>query len=156
VTPSSSKKAPSDGVIHSPKSGAKGGRKRHKQHPQGATTMIDHDNGNCGKAGNSSMGHIATVAHGDRCQVRPSTDHFRRLLEKACSNHAYPIKHKLKNYDMMKSFMISESFTRGMELDKDPSGSDTKPFPGEETVMMVLVDASRWRGIACLNCAPGP
>jgi hypothetical protein len=38
---------------------------------------------------------------------------------------------------MMKSFMISGSLTRGMELDEDPSGSDAMPFPGEDVVMTV-------------------
>jgi hypothetical protein len=38
---------------------------------------------------------------------------------------------------MMKSFMISGSLTRGMELDEDPSGSDAMPFPGEDAVMTV-------------------
>jgi hypothetical protein len=32
----------------------------------------------------------------------------------------YPVKHKLKDCNMMKNFMISRSLTRGMELDKDP------------------------------------
>jgi hypothetical protein len=47
-------------------------------------------------------------------------DNFMRLLEEACPNHAYPIRHKLKDCDMMKSFMISGSLTRGTELDEDP------------------------------------
>jgi hypothetical protein len=38
---------------------------------------------------------------------------------------------------MMKSFMILGSLTWGMELDEDPGRSNTMPFPGEDTVMMV-------------------
>jgi hypothetical protein len=37
----------------------------------------------------------------------------------------------------MKNFMISGSLTQGMELDEDLGGSDTMPFPRENTVMMV-------------------
>jgi hypothetical protein len=49
----------------------------------------------------------------------------------------YPIKHKLKDYDMIKNFMISGSLTRGMEHDEDSGGSDVMPFPGENAVMVV-------------------
>jgi hypothetical protein len=38
---------------------------------------------------------------------------------------------------MMKSFMISRSPTRGMELDEDLGGSNTMPFPRENAVMAV-------------------
>jgi hypothetical protein len=38
-------------------------------------------------------------------------DHFKRLLEEACPNHAYPIRHKLKDYGMMRSLMTSGSLT---------------------------------------------
>jgi hypothetical protein len=75
--------------------------------------------------------------HSDKYQARPPTDNFKRLLEEACPNHAYPIRHKLKDCDMMKSFMISGSLTRGTELDEDPGGSDRMPFPREDAVMIV-------------------
>jgi hypothetical protein len=32
--------------------------------------------------------------------VRPPIDHFKRLFEEAYSNHKYPVRHKLKEYDM--------------------------------------------------------
>jgi hypothetical protein len=70
-------------------------------------------------------------------QARTPIDHFERLLEEACPSHAYPVKHKLKDYDMMKNFIISGSLTLGMELDEDPGGSDTMPFPREDAIMMV-------------------
>jgi hypothetical protein len=137
VTLSSSKEAPSGVAIHSTKDGIKGGKKRHKQHPQGAMTMTNHNDGNYGKVGGSDAERIVTTAHSVEHQARPPTDHFRRLLEGACPNHAYPIRHKLKDCDMMKSFMIFGSFTRGMELNEDLCRSDTMPFPGEDTVMTV-------------------
>jgi hypothetical protein len=33
--------------------------------------------------------------------VRPPTYHFKRLLEEAYPNHVYPIKHKLKDCDIV-------------------------------------------------------
>jgi hypothetical protein len=49
VTPSNDKEVSSDVVVHRAKEGVKGGKKRHKQGPQGITT--DHDDGNDGEAG---------------------------------------------------------------------------------------------------------
>jgi hypothetical protein len=137
VAPTSGKEVSFDVAIHSTKDDTNCGKKRHKQHPQGVTAMTKHDDSSYGKAGGSSTGCITTAAHGNKHQARPPTYHFRRLLEEVCLNHAYPIRHKLKDYDMMKSFMILGSFTRGTELDKDPSGSDTMPFPREDVVMTV-------------------
>jgi hypothetical protein len=55
----------------------------------------------------------------------------------ACLNHCYPIKHKLRGSSLMKSFMTSVSFSRGMEVDKDLEDGDAPPFPGEDAVMMI-------------------
>jgi hypothetical protein len=75
------------------------------------TAAADYDGGNDAKIGGSGAGHIAIAARCGKRQARPPTDNFERLLEEACSNHAYPIKHKLKDYGMMKNFMISGSLT---------------------------------------------
>jgi hypothetical protein len=106
VTPSSNKEMSFDVAFHSAKEGTKGGKKRHKQRPQGARTTTDHDDSDGRKAGGSDRGHIMTATRSDKRQVRPPIDHFTRLLEEACPNHAYPVRHKLKDYSMMKSFTI--------------------------------------------------
>jgi hypothetical protein len=80
---------------------------------------------------------ILTVAHSDYRPARPPTDHFKRLLEKACPNHLYPVRHKLKYCDIMRSFMTSGSLTWGAELDEEPDRSDTMPFLKKNVVMMV-------------------
>jgi hypothetical protein len=54
---------------------------------------------------------ISTAVHSDKRRARPPTDHFKRLLEEANPNHAYPIRHKLKDCGMMISFMTSGSLT---------------------------------------------
>jgi hypothetical protein len=73
--------------------------------------MADYDDGNNGKVGGSGMGRIMTTMHSDKCQAWPPTDNFKRLIEEACTNHAYPIRHKVNDCDMMKCFMISGSPT---------------------------------------------
>jgi hypothetical protein len=97
-------------------------------------TTTDYDDG---KAGGSGMGRVMIVTHSDKRQARPPTDHFKRHLEEVYPNHAYPVRHKLKDDDMIKSFMTSGSLNRGTELDEDLSGSDTLPFPREDVVMTV-------------------
>jgi hypothetical protein len=64
-------------------------------------------------------------------------DHLEKNLEKTWPNYAYPIKHKLRDCDMMKNFMASRSLTRGMELDEVPNKVNAAPFPREDVVMMI-------------------
>jgi hypothetical protein len=130
ATPSSGKEASFNATVHEAKVGAKGGKKRCKQHPQQVMVTADYDGGNDEEAGGSGMGHIATTTLSSKRQAWPPIDHFKQLLEEACLNHAYPIKHKLKDCGMIKNFMILGSHTRSMELDEELGGSDTMPFPG--------------------------
>jgi hypothetical protein len=47
------------------------------------------------------------------------------------------MKHKLRDYNMMKNFMVSGSFNRGIGLDEVQGERDTMPFPMEVVVMMI-------------------
>jgi hypothetical protein len=67
-------------------------------------TTID---GNDGEEGGSIVRRALTTAHSDKRQERPSTYHLKRLLDEACPNHTHPIRHKLKDCGMMRSFMTS-------------------------------------------------
>jgi hypothetical protein len=84
------------------------------------------------------VGQVSTTVHDNRRLVRPPIDHFKRLLEEVCPNHAYPVKHKLKDCGMTQCFMTSGTLTWGAELDEGPNGSNTMPFPEENAVMMVF------------------
>jgi hypothetical protein len=137
ATPRSDQEVPCDVAVQSAREGTKGGKRRRKQHSQGATTMTDYGNGNNKMVGGSDMGRITTTTHSDKRQARVPIDHFKRLLEQACPNNKYPMRRKHKDCDMMKSFMISGSLTQGTELDEDLGGSDMMPFLGENIVMTV-------------------
>jgi hypothetical protein len=137
ATPSSGKEKPSDVAIHSAKEGAKNGRKSLKHRPQGTTTTTDLDDGDDGKVGGYGGGCAMTIAHSNNCQARPPTYQLKRLIKEAYPNHTYLVRHKLKDYDMMKSFMILGSRTCGMELGKDRGGSDMMPFHREDAVMIL-------------------
>jgi hypothetical protein len=39
-------------------------------------------------------------------------DHFEKLLEGPCPNHAYPIKHQYKDYSLKKHFLSGGSKRR--------------------------------------------
>jgi hypothetical protein len=84
------------------------------------------------------MGCTSTTMCSGRRSTRTPIDYFKRLLEETCPNHTYPIRHKLKDYDMMRIIMTSLSLTWGAEPNKGPDGSDAAPFPKENTVMTVF------------------
>jgi hypothetical protein len=71
--------------------------------------MIGHDDKNDG--GGSDVRHSSAATSSNKRQARPPTDHFKMLLEEGCPNHAYPVRHKLKNCGMIRSFMTSGSLT---------------------------------------------
>jgi hypothetical protein len=137
VTPSSGREAPSDVAVQSTKEGADDDKRRHKQRPQGAMTMTDYDDDNNGKAGGFGMERITTATHNDMRSAWLPTDHFIRLLVETCPNHTYLIRKKIKDWDMMKNFMIPGSPTQRTENNEDLGGIDTLPFPRENTVMTI-------------------
>jgi hypothetical protein len=80
-----------------------GGKKRRKWCPQWAAVStgyndVDDDK----KADDFNKEYVVAVEHGVKHQAQPPTNHFERHLETVCPDHAYPIKHKLKDYGMMK------------------------------------------------------
>jgi hypothetical protein len=77
-------------------------------------------------------------------------DHFEKLLEETCLKHVYPIKHKIRDYSMMKSFMTSRSLSWGMEVNKVPDEGHMTPFPRKEAVIMIY-DGCPSPGRWCLS-----
>jgi hypothetical protein len=134
-TLSSRKAASPDVAVQRAKEGAKAGKKRCKQHCQEAAT--DDDGGTNERAGGSSMDHIVEVVDCSKPQAQQPTDHFKKLLEETCPDHAYPIKDMLRECGLMKSFMTMGSLSRGMEVDEAPIEGDAAPFPREDTVMTI-------------------
>jgi hypothetical protein len=88
--------------------------------------------------GSSGMGHISATTRSGRRSVWTHTDNFKRLLKEACPNHAYPVRHKLKDCEIKQSFMTLGSLTWGAKPDEGPDRSGTTPFPKENTIMMVF------------------
>jgi hypothetical protein len=99
--------------------------------------MAGNDGGNNKQAGSSGMVCATAATCSRKHQARPPTDHFEKLLEQTCLNHAYPVKNKLRDCGMMKNFMASESLARAMEVDEVPDEGNTTPFLGEDVVTMI-------------------
>jgi hypothetical protein len=137
VTPISGEGASSDVATRSGREGVKGGKMWYKQCLKGAMTMTGHDDGNDGEAGGSGVRCSSATARSDKRLARLPMDHFMRLLEDAYPNHGYPVRQKLKDCVMMRSFVTSGTLTYGAELDEGSDGSDTTPFPGENVVLTV-------------------
>jgi hypothetical protein len=61
-----------------------------------------------------------TVAVTDRAGKRQgNNDHFEQLLEKPCTNHGYPDKHKLKDCEFRKRMLDHPSKRKGGDHDKE-------------------------------------
>jgi hypothetical protein len=52
-----------------------------------------------------------------------------------CPNHAYPIRHELKECSMMKNYMTIGAFTKGKNPEGDLAGKTATPFTEEKAVM---------------------
>jgi hypothetical protein len=92
----------------------------------------------------SSMGRISATTHSDWRSARTPIDYFKRLHEEACQNDTYPIRHKLKDCDMMRSLVTSLSLTWGTKPDEGPNGSDATPFPKENAMIPFSGDWVMW------------
>jgi hypothetical protein len=47
----------------------------------------------------------AVKCKGKKAPAKGTPDHFEKLLEGLCPNHAYPIKHAYKDYSLMRWFL---------------------------------------------------
>jgi hypothetical protein len=109
--PSNNREVLSDVTTQDVGEGAQSGRKRRKQRLQEAATMAADDGGNGKRSDVFGMVRFMAAMCSGKHQAWPPTDHFEKLLEEMCPNHAYPVKHKLRDCDMMKNFMVSGSLT---------------------------------------------
>jgi hypothetical protein len=67
--------------------------------------VADDDGGNNKQAGSSGVVRTMAATCSGKRQAQPPTDHFEKLMEETCLNHTYPVKHKLRDYNMIKNLM---------------------------------------------------
>jgi hypothetical protein len=128
--------APTKNSIKSAKKSAKGGKKGQKHRLHYFATVASNgsnreETDNCGEE------FMATAKRDFKWWTWPPKDHFEKIFEAACLHHPYPIKHKLRNYTMMKKFMTSGAPSSGGEPGRDLGGKSVVPIPREVEVMNV-------------------
>ena len=64
---------------------------------------------------------------------QPRNEHFKQLLEKPCTNHGFPVKHKFKDRDLMKRLLRQTGRNGNDGRDKRPPADREKEKPAEET-----------------------
>jgi hypothetical protein len=116
--------------------GAKGGKKGQKWWPH-RVTIVAGNSGGDEEVSDSNEEYVVAVEHNFQCQIRLPKDHFEKLLKATYPHHSYPVKHKLKlkDYTLMKKFMMSRAFSNDRKLGRDPGGKSVVPILGEAEVM---------------------
>ena len=70
-----------------------------------------------------------------------TSNHFKKLLEGPCPNHAFPIKHLLKDYSLMQRFLSRGSNKGEQGKDPDPTMDDAEEkddgFPTPDGCLMI-------------------
>jgi hypothetical protein len=103
ATPSSDKEAPPDDVVRCTQGDVRSSNKRRNQRPLRTVTTatVNHGDDHGWEASSSSMRRASAAACSIKRWERTPIDHFKRLLEEVCPNHTYPVRHRLKDYDLM-------------------------------------------------------
>jgi hypothetical protein len=69
---------------------------------------------------------VAAERKGKKASAEDAPDHFKKMLEGPCPNHAYPIKHTYKDCGLMKKFLFEGSKKEDREKKPDPPGDDAE------------------------------
>jgi hypothetical protein len=88
----------------------------------------------------SNEEHVTAVERNFKCQAQQPIDHFEKFLEVTYPNHAYPIKHKLKECSMMKNYMTMGALTKGKKPEGDPGERPPHPSMGKRWSCQSMAD----------------
>jgi hypothetical protein len=68
----------------------------------------------------------AAECKGKKASSEGTLDHFKKMLEGPCPNHAYPIKHAYKDCGLMKRFLSGGSKKGEGKKKPDPPKNDAE------------------------------
>jgi hypothetical protein len=139
--------APTKATVKGAWKSTKGSEKRQKQGPRRIAIVAGKGRGDKG-VGDFDEECIAIAKRGFKCQMRPPKDHFEKLLKATYPHHSYPVRHKLKDCNMMKKFMTSEPFSKGRKPGEDPVGKSVAPILGEAKAITIFDRPHRGPGNA--------
>ena len=79
---------------------------------------------------------------GGQKPIEGTPDHFDKLLEGPCPNHAFPVKHLYKDCVLMKQFLSVGSNKREHRKEPKPTADDAKgkddSFPTLDVCLMIF------------------
>lgn len=85
------------------------------------------------------------VASTNRTEKRSGkNEHFEQFLEKPCMNHGYPIKHKLKDCEMLRRTLKGPAKAKPADGDKDSTKEKETlegqgdPFAGVDGCLVII------------------
>ena len=69
-------------------------------------------------------------------------NHFKKMLEGLCPNHAFPVKHLLKDYGLMRKFLAKSTNKGEQGKEPAPAADDTEEkddgFPTPNGCLMIF------------------
>ena len=80
-------------------------------------------------------------AKSQSCAARGNPDHFDKLLEGPCPNHAFPVKHMYKDCSLMKRFFTGGSKKweqKKPKVEADDAGEKDGGFPFLDGCLMIF------------------
>ena len=84
----------------------------------------------------------AAGCKGGQKPTEGNPNHFKKLLEVPCPNHAFPIKHLLKDYGLMRQFLSGGSNKGEQGKDPPPTTDDAEEkdndFPTSDGCLMIF------------------
>jgi len=85
---------------------------------------------------------VATDRTGGWKPIEGTLSHFKKLLEGPCPNHAFPIKHLLKDYRLMRWFLSGGSNKGEQGKDPAPTADDAEEkddgFPTPNDCLLIF------------------
>ena len=84
----------------------------------------------------------ATHRKGGQKPTEGTPNHFEKLLEGPCPNHAFPVKHLLKDCGLMRKFLFGSSNKGEQGKEPVPTADDTEEkddgFPMLDDCLMIF------------------
>jgi hypothetical protein len=68
----------------------------------------------------------AVERKGKKAPIKGTPDHFEKILDRPCPNHAYLVKHAYMDYGLMKKFLTGGSKKGDRKKKPDPLGDDAE------------------------------
>jgi hypothetical protein len=129
--------APYEATTKSVRIGGKSGKNGQKRCPRHVVVAASNDNSD-DKGSDSDEGYVIAAEHDFKRQARLPKNLFAKLLEETSPYHSYPVRHKPRDYTMMRNFMALGAFSKGRKIRGDRGGKGVAPICREAEVMTIF------------------